>query len=130
MSGKPKSVAQHLDVIDTFTGVFSSLPPENEDREDNKHLDKIFDLIYSADNIELKTDLTPPLILAITKMQMYSEFYKIPVAEQIVQKFMKLCLSKNRQSRKEFTEISRSATQQELQDTDRGILARLKGGNV
>ena len=94
---------KHFDLMNAI----SPPPPETDFKEENIY-DKMFELIYSDDNIELKTDLNPRQILAITRCDMYSQIFDLPIVKDLTNKFERLQLSNARKSRKEFTEISKS----------------------
>ena len=90
-----------------------SVDTENVNQKDarDEYLLKIIDEIYSDKNVEVKTDLNERQILAITRGQLFAERYNCDIMDKLCNKIMKLSISKNRLSRKEFTEISKSITE-------------------
>ena len=73
-----------------------------------EHLKKMFEMIYSKDDVEVKTDINSPQIIALTKGKIFADRYNCSIMQSLCQNIMTLSISKNRQSRKEFTEISKS----------------------
>ena len=83
-------------------------PKENQENVRDEHLLKIIDEIYSKDNIQLKTDVTIPQINALTKGLLFGKRYNCSLMDDLCDTMMQLLVSKGRQSRKEFTDISKS----------------------
>lgn len=100
----------------------------NDTNIETEHLKEMFKMIYSKDDIEVKTDLTPPQVLAVTKLGIYGTTFGIQIVNDIARTFMELSVSKNRLGRKEFTEISKAAQQQQVDDS-KTISERLFGGS-
>jgi hypothetical protein len=87
------------------TGAIEQLAPASLHDE---HLLKIIDEIYSKKNIEVKTDLSIRQIMAISKGLLFADRYKCKIMRDFCNKIMILSVSKDRKSRKEFTDISSS----------------------
>ena len=83
-------------------------PMEQPDTS-SKHLEMIFQQIYDKSNIEVKTDLNQAQVNAITKALIFAEKYNVGILKDIAIKHMELLISKDRQGRKEFTQISSRA---------------------
>jgi len=83
-------------------------PMEQTDTS-SKHLEMIFQQIYDKSNIEVKTDLSQAQVNAITKALIFAEKYQVGILKDIAIKHMELLISKDRQGRKEFTQISSRA---------------------
>lgn len=81
---------------------------EGDSSARDEYLLKIIDEVYSKDNIEVKTDLNVKQINAITKGKIFSQRYKCNLLNNLCDNIMVLSVSKDRKSRKEFTEISKS----------------------
>lgn len=91
-----------------MAGIFDNIiqtQPEAQDTS-SKHLEMIFQQIYDKSNIEVKTDLTQLQVNAITKALIFAEKYNVGILKDIAIKHMELLISKDRQGRKEFTQIS------------------------
>jgi hypothetical protein len=69
---------------------------------------KLLEEIYSKQDIELKTDLTMPLVKAVTKGQLFAEKYQSKLMSDLTNRLMILLVSNKRQGRKEFIEMSKS----------------------
>jgi len=98
---------------------------QNQTSVETEHMKQMFTMIYSKDDIQLKTDLNLAQIIAITKMNIYGEVFGIKVVPEITKVFMELAVSKNRLGRKEFTEISKAV--QSANNEPPGISERLFG---
>jgi hypothetical protein len=91
-----------------MAGIFDNIIQTEQDTPDtnSKHLEMIFQQIYDKSNIEVKTDLNQQQINAITKALIFADKYNVGILKDIAIKHMELLISKDRQSRKEFTTIS------------------------
>lgn len=95
---------------------------------ENEHLSKIVEEVYSKDDIELKTDLTGEQVLAISLAQTYEERFGVKILDKFTEKFMLLSVSKGRKGRKEFENITSSIyAKNTAEQEDKGIRARLIG---
>lgn len=83
---------------------------EGEGSSRDEYILKIIDEVFSKEDIELKTDLSTDQIIKITKGQIFAERYNCSIMDKLCNKIMILSVSKNRSSRKEFTEISKSVS--------------------
>ena len=115
---------KHKDTLDNLIQPIQS----TESNVETEHLKEMFKMIYSKDDIEVKTDLTSPQVLAITKLGVYANTFGIEIVNTIARTFMELSVSKNRLGRKEFTEISKAAQQQQAVESQT-ISERLFGGS-
>jgi len=115
--------------VDPMDNLITPIEQEAPVNVEAEHLKQMFDMIYSTDNIEVKTDLTPPQILAITKLSIYGTTFGIDIANQIAHKFMELSVSKNRLGRKEFTEISKATQSPSIELGTPTIQEKLLGGS-
>lgn len=113
-------------IHDPLDSLLESVESEQVNVE-TEHLKEMFRMIYSKDNIEVKTDLTPSQVLSITKLVTYGDMFGINVAHHIARVFMELSVSKNRLGRKEFTEISKAT--QAAQNEQPTVTERLFGGS-
>lgn len=69
---------------------------------------KLLEEIYSKTDIEMKTDLSLDLVKAITKGQLFAVKYESKLMGDLTNRLMILLVSKGRQGRKEFIEMSKS----------------------
>ena len=85
------------------------IPVNDNKDESNKYLELIFQQIFSKEDIELKTDLTLAQVQAFSKALIFADKYQVGVLKTISYKMMELLISKDRQGRKEFAQISARA---------------------
>ena len=99
--------------MDQITGSLFSSPEAVQQAPNQSNVDLKFALeeIFSARNLEMKTDLTVRQINAITRGQLFAKEFKSKLMSDLCRKFMILMVSKNRMGRKEFAEMSRSVHQ-------------------
>jgi len=95
--------------------------------KDNEYLNNITKQIFNLDNIEVKTELNSHQINVFTKALTFAKLYNLPIIEDFIDTFNKLSLSKDRKSRKEFTEISKSLLASTQQNEETGLLGHLMG---
>jgi len=74
---------------------------------------KLLEEIYSRKDIEMKTDLDIGLVKALTKGQLFASKYKSQLVEDLTNRLMVLLVSKGRQGRKEFIEMSKAMNTEE-----------------
>ena len=91
-----------------------------EERLSAKELKELYLLeeIYSRKDIEMKTDLDIGLVKALTKGQLFATKYQSQLMEDLTNRLMVLLVSKGRQGRKEFIEMSKAMnTEDHMQPT-------------
>ena len=93
----------------------------------DEYLLKIISEIYSKDNVEVKTDINAKQINAITKGLLFAERYKCNIMKSLCNNIMTLSISKDRKSRKEFTEISKSISTPYEEESEPTLRKRLIG---
>jgi hypothetical protein len=102
--------------------------PENAQTVSDAHLLKMLDLVYSKDDIELKTDLNTPQITAISKGLIYAGRYNCSIMAELCRNVMTLSVSKNRKGRDEFVSVAKSMQQpQFVEDARPSLKERLMG---
>ena len=74
----------------------------------NELLMKVIDETYSTKDIEVKTHLSDAQITAFSKGRLYAEKYKLPIIDGLIKHVSTYSVSKDRLSRKEFTEIAKA----------------------
>lgn len=103
---------------------------ESDESPRDELLLKIIDEVYSTDNIEVKTDLTPDQIIAFTRGKLYHKKFGSELMLNTVNELAIYSVSKDRKGRKEFTEISKALNSREADETDPRIRERLLGRGV
>jgi len=71
-------------------------------------LSKLQDVLISTDDIDIKTDLTPRQIVAITKGKLYAQTFGIQLVADLCKLNETLLVSKKRAGRQELIEMSKS----------------------
>jgi len=82
--------------------------------------------IFSNDNLEMKTDLTQKQINAMTKGLLFAKEFKNNLMRDLVNKMMRLLVSKGRKGRAEFIQMTQQINNQAPQQNE-GIAKRLLG---
>lgn len=82
--------------------------PTEEKNEKFEMLDKIVQENYSMENLPVKTELSTAQIRAFGIGKLFAQKYKCSIVNDLITEFMTLSISKDRKSRKEFAEISKS----------------------
>jgi hypothetical protein len=80
----------------------------DESTEKDRWMQEVSKQIFSKNDIELKTDINTMQINALTKGLLYAETYNVSIMKNLCDWQMILAVSKDRRSRKEFTEISKN----------------------
>lgn len=80
----------------------------DESTEKDRWMQEVSKQIFSKNDIELKTDINVPQINALTKGMLYADTYNVGIMKELCKWIMILSVSKDRRSRKEFTEISKN----------------------
>ncbi|MDY0292681.1 MAG: hypothetical protein RBR02_10150 [Desulfuromonadaceae bacterium] len=92
---------------DSLDNVFQ--PIQTEQMPSNTaHLERLLEEVYSKKDIELKTELNTAEIIALTQLDAYARRFKSPIAKFVSMRFKELNVSKKRQGRKEFVQVSKS----------------------
>ena len=107
--------------------------PVNEEVE--THLSESLKMIaevFSKTDVEVKTDLTERQIVHFSRGKIYADIYDVPLMSMLVDHLAIYSISKNRKSRKEFTEVAKSFNNYGGVDDlePRGRLDRLFGKGV
>ena len=104
-----------LGIVPFLTTEEELLRPQDDfegDSGTNELLLKIIEETYSKENIEVKTHLSEAQILAFSKGRLYSDTYKLPIIDNLIKHISVYSVSKDRLSRKEFTEIAKAVHSQ------------------
>ena len=87
--------------------------PETEENSTSfaeKQQMKILNEVYSKDDIEMKTDLTPAQVMPIAKGYVFAEKFDVPILKALCDQTLILLVSKGRLGRKEFVSIAQATT--------------------
>ena len=101
------------EVINEFIG-----GKEVAEVEDNKTvrqatIEKAFDTMLSTKDIEMKTDLSNPMIVELSRAQTILAVKEIPVMRTFVDFFTKYSVSKNRKGREEIVKLTTNSNMME-----------------
>ena len=109
------------------TSLIFSERQEPQESYSEKYKEKLVQEVFSKEDAELKSDLNDAEIIALTKADIFAEYYDSSLIEKLKRSFLLLKVSKKRQGRGEFVKIAQAviAPQQEEQPT---IPERLFGG--
>lgn len=109
------------------TSLIFSERQETQESYSEKYKEKLVQEVFSKEDAELKSDLNDAEIIALTKADIFAEYYDSSLIEKLKRSFLLLKVSKKRQGRGEFVKIAQAviAPQQEEQPT---IPERLFGG--
>ena len=100
-----------------------------DDKTKDELLLKIIDEVFSKEDIEVKTDLNNQQIVAFSKGKLYSDRFKSPLIGKLVDHLAIYSVSKDRKSRKEFTEISKALNSMTNDEENPRIRDRLLGNS-
>jgi hypothetical protein len=89
-----------------FTDVFT--PEENNSSERLETLKQIVSENFSKKDLSVKSDINVAQIRAFAVGRLFGNYYKSALVLGLVEGFLELSISKDRKSRKEFTEIAKS----------------------
>lgn len=89
--------------------------------QEDKHIETYFKEAYSKKNIGMKTDLNMRQIIAHSKGRIFTKHFKCQLMGQLCNHIEILSVSKNRQGRKEWIELTRQVQNdmQQFSLTDR-----------
>lgn len=71
-------------------------------------------MLYERENIEMRTDLSPPMILAMSRGDVFVKLFKSDVMNSFMESVKVLSVSKGRKGRGELVSLVRNA--QEIED--------------
>lgn len=90
-------------VLDPFSNAVHDIPDNTVSEGDYK--EKLLSLIYDTTNINVKTDLNQEQVMAVARLELYADYHNIPILKAFTQNFKELQISKDREGRKEATQI-------------------------
>lgn len=93
-----------------FDMLFGEAPEEEEEKSiTEKTLERALDEMFSADGIDLKSDINNAQITAMTRGYIFADVYKSKYMSDLVRHILELSVSKNREGRKEFVKLLQAA---------------------
>lgn len=69
---------------------------------------KSLEELFTRDNMELKSDLTQPMVLSLVRGRVFAEKYTSKTMNSLVDHLLELSVSKGRKGREEFVRLIRS----------------------
>ena len=99
---------------------------EGEEKQTIKErtVDEVLNQIFSVDNLAMKTDLNPQLILAMSRGLIYADKFKSKTMTNFINNLQVLSISKGRKGRQELVAVIRNS--QEVPDnTEYNMMSRL-----
>ena len=103
--------------------VMHEIKENNSDTENTKEM---LALIYNKDDINVKTDLTQEQIMGVIGVELFADYYNIPILRTYTQNFKEHQISKDRKGRVEATQILTASQAQEHEES--GVFDRLIKG--
>lgn len=100
---------------------------DNQPSEKDMWMAEVSKQIFSKDDIEVKTDINTAQINALTKGKLFAKTFNCSIMDDLCEQIMLLSVSKDRRSRKEFTEISKNQMFDNNQIQQPSISQRLLG---
>lgn len=79
---------------------------ESSGSEMLEYLNEITNKVYSTDDVEVKTELNDKQIISFSRANTYANIFNIPVVKELLKDICVYSISKNRKSRKEFTQLA------------------------
>ena len=84
-------------------------------------------MMFEEEGIEMRTDLSPPMILAMARGDIFVDIFKSKVMKNFINKIQVLSVSKNRKSRGELVALVRSSQDIIEEPSDLSSVAKLFG---
>ena len=83
--------------------------------------------LFTKDNLQMKTELSPPQITAMSRGRIFEGIYKIGVMNELIDNIQILSVSKGRKGRTELVALVRNS--QDIEEIDSGMsgIAKLMG---
>lgn len=104
----------------------------NEPSEDtignDSAMEKGIDLLFTEDNIGMKTELSAPLILAMSRGRIFQKHFHSKVMKNFIDNIQVLSISKGRKGRQELVTLLKNSQEYgEMEDNNMGGIAKLLG---
>lgn len=92
---------------------------KRDDEVDDKSLketatDEGLKQLFTKDNLEMKTELSAPLILAMSRGLIYRDYFKSKVMGDFINNIQLLSVSKGRKGRQEYVALVRNSQESEM----------------
>lgn len=103
---------------------------KSEDTENTKSsLEISMDQLFSYERLEMKSDLSQELILAMARGNVIAEKFRSPELKELMNNILKFSVSKDRKGRIEMVDLARNM-QEPLEDTGGyDVMRRMFGGS-
>lgn len=85
--------------------------------------------LFSYDKLEMKSDLSQDLILAMARGKVISKKFKCPELDNLMDNILKLSVSKDRKGREEMVELARNSVDPMEDNSSDSMLRRLFNGS-
>ena len=79
---------------------------DNTPNEMIAYLDRITEKVFSKNDIEVKTELNDTQIVKFSRARSYAKVFSVDIINDIIDDICIFSVSKNRKSRKEFTQLA------------------------
>lgn len=105
--------------------------PKKEDESENTKsaLEISLDQLFSYERLEMKSDLSQELILAMARGNVISEKFKSPELKGLMDNILKLSVSKDRKGRIEMVDLARNIQDPLDDNNNMGMFSRLFNGS-
>jgi len=105
------------------------LPKEEKEVPKDTVLEITLKELFSYEKLEMKSDLSSDLILAMARGKVFVEKFKSPELDNLMDYILKLSVSKDRKGREEMVDLAKN-TQDPLDDNgDSSMFRRLFNGS-
>jgi len=96
-----------------YSSEVDNLPPTPSNEEGNEESSsEIYRDLFSPRDIDMKSDLTPNLIIAMAKGKIYADRFNVQVVKDLQLNILRLMVSKNRLGRSEILDIYKAEKRQ------------------
>ena len=85
--------------------------------------------LFSYDKLEMKSDLSQDLILAMSRGKVISKKFKCPELDNLMDNILKLSVSKDRKGREEMVELARNSIDPMDDNGSESMFKRLFNGS-
>ena len=84
-------------------------------------------MMFEKKDIEMRTDLSPPMILAMSRGEIFADIFNSEIMRSFIKNIQVLSVSKNRKGRGELVAIVRNSQDVYEEGNDLSSLARVLG---
>lgn len=104
-------------------------PKEEKEEVKDTVLETTLKELFSYEKLEMKTDLSSDLILAMARGKVFSKKFKSPELDNLMDNIMKLFVSKDRKGREEMVELAKNTMDPMDDNGDNSMFRRLFNGS-